>query len=30
MLLAYSKGEKEDLSASEKRVLKQFVEEEFE
>lgn len=30
MLIAYSKGEKDDLSASEKRVLRRFVEEEFE
>jgi mRNA-degrading endonuclease RelE of RelBE toxin-antitoxin system len=29
MLFAYSKGEKDDLSASEKRMLKQLVEEEF-
>ena len=29
MLLAYSKGEKDDLSAAEKRTLKRLVEEEF-
>ena len=29
MLLAYSKGEKDDLSASEKRLLRQFVAKEF-
>jgi len=30
MLVAYSKGGKDDLSASEKRVLRRLVEEEFE
>jgi hypothetical protein len=29
MLIAYSKGEKDDLSAVEKRMLRRFVEEEF-
>jgi len=29
MLLAYSKGEQDDLSASEKRILKRLVAEEF-
>ena len=30
MLLAYSKSERDDLSASEKRILKRLVSEEFE
>lgn len=30
MLLAYSKGQQDDLSASEKRILKRLVAEEFE
>ncbi|HEV8659885.1 MAG TPA: hypothetical protein VGS96_14860 [Thermoanaerobaculia bacterium] len=30
MLLAYSKGAKDDLGASEKRMLKRLVSEEFE
>jgi hypothetical protein len=29
MLLAYSKGERDDLSAREKKILRQLVEEEF-
>jgi hypothetical protein len=29
MLLAYSKGEQDDLSARERRMLKQIVTEEF-
>ena len=29
MLLAYSKGERDDLSASQKRILRQLVAEEF-
>ncbi|MBW3563357.1 MAG: type II toxin-antitoxin system RelE/ParE family toxin [Acidobacteria bacterium] len=29
MLLAYSKGERDDLSAKEKRILRQLVKEEF-